>query len=154
MKGRLSTGPTPVSQARSGLAPNVAAASMRRGSTDRMAGSTVRTTNGRATRAWPTGSSHHDARQSKGRVSNVISRPSPTVTADVAMGRATAVSMNVDHDPAIEMATAAIAPTTTARTTATIIAWSDARSDATGLTPIEIPGRSSTSPRWVQAVNE
>ena len=58
----------------------------------RSTGSTVRTTNGTATSAWPTGTSHHDARQSTGGTSNVMSMPKPIVTADVAIGSIRPVS--------------------------------------------------------------
>ena len=61
VSGRRRWGHVIVAHARAGEAPSVAAASCRWGSTLRSTGSTARTTNGTATRAWPTGTSHHDA---------------------------------------------------------------------------------------------
>ena len=80
---RPSTGRSTVRQVRTGDEPSVAAASRRRGSIERSTGSTSRTTSGTATRAWPIGTMIHDPRRSNGAAANVISRPNPTVTADV-----------------------------------------------------------------------
>ena len=77
------------------------------GSMPRSTGSTVRTTNGTATSAWPTGTSHHDARQSTGGVSNVMSMPKPIVTADVASGSISPVSSSRPPRRAAAMASAA-----------------------------------------------
>ena len=80
-------GTTVARHARTGDAPSVAAASVIAGSTERSTPTQMRTTNGTATRAWPTGTSHHDARQSTGAASNVINMPRPIVTADVPSGQ-------------------------------------------------------------------
>ena len=50
-----------------GVAPNVAAAARRSRGMERSTDSMARTTNGTATSAWPSGTSHHCARQSNGR---------------------------------------------------------------------------------------
>ena len=100
--------------ARTGEAPRVAAASCRRGSMPRSTGRTVRTTKGTATSAWPTGTSHHDARQSTGATSNVISMPKPIVTAEVAIGSISPASSSRPCRRAAVIARAASAPTATA----------------------------------------
>ena len=108
--GRRRCGHVTSRQARAGDAPSVAAASCRRGSMPRSTGSTVRTTNGMATSAWPTGTSHHDARQSTGGVSNVMSTPKPIVTADVAIGSISPVSSRRPPRRAAVIASAATTP--------------------------------------------
>ena len=91
----------------------------------RSTGRTARTTNGTATSAWPTGTSHHDARQSNGDRSNVISIPKPIVTADVAIGSIRPVSSSRPRRRAAVIASAARAPTRTARAVATAAMRSD-----------------------------
>ena len=88
-------------------AAEVAAASTGPGPMLSRAGTTVRTTSGSATSAWPTGTSHHEARQLKGAVSKVITSPSPTVTADVASGSIRPVSSSQPCRWATVTATAA-----------------------------------------------
>ena len=108
--GRRSRGPADVHHARSGGAPSVAAASTGPGPMLSSAGTTVRTTRGSATSAWPMGTSHHEARQSNGGVSKVISSPSPTVTADVASGSIRPASSSQPWRWATATATAASVP--------------------------------------------
>ena len=121
----------------------------------RRTGSTVRTTNGTATSAWPTGTSHHAPRQSTGGVSNVISRPKPIVTADVAIGSISPVSSSRPARRAPVMARAASSADRRRRATvATTVVRSDAAMAPTGSTPMLMPGRTSARPRVRQAPSE
>ena len=88
------------------------ATSRRRGSIERRAGVTIRITNGVATRAWATGTSHHDERKSSGGESNAITNPNPSITADAPSGSRT----NPSRAPGglRASATAARPPTTSA----------------------------------------
>ena len=151
MAGRRRCGTVTSHHVRLGEAPSVAAASWRWGSMPRRTGSTVRTTNGTATSAWPTGTSHHASRQSTGGVSNVIRRPKPIVTADVAIGSISPVSSSRPARRAPVMAKAASRPITTATTVATAVMRRDAAIDATGSMPTLMPGRTSARPRVRQA---
>ena len=107
-----------------------------------------------ATRACPTGTSHHEARQSTGAVSNVIRMPNPIVTADVAMGSIEPVSSRRPARRAPVMASAARVPSATARAVATAAVRSDAAMASSGSTPTRMPGRTSARPRVRQAVSE
>ncbi len=122
------------------------------GSTERSTPTQVRTTNGTAIRAWPTGTSHHDARQSTGAVSNVISMPNPIVTADVASGSIRPPSSARPARPAPMIARLASAPITTANAVAQAAFVSELAMASTGSMPMRMPGRISARPRSVQAV--
>ena len=68
-----------------GGAPNIAPASRSRVRTDRITGTSVRTTNGIATRAWAIGTRIGAVRKSIG-LSSATKKPNPMVTADVPSG--------------------------------------------------------------------
>ena len=120
----------------------------------RSTGRTARTTNGTATSAWPTGTSHHDARQSTGGTSNVMSMPKPIVTADVAIGSIRPVSSRRPWRRAEVMASAARAPTVMASAVATAVVRSDVSMASAGSTPTRMPGRTSALPRSRHAASE
>ena len=78
---------------RLGDAPSTAAASRRRGSIERNAGTTARITNGIATTDWAMGTRIVLARRSRGQRSSATRKPKPTVTADVPSGSINSVSI-------------------------------------------------------------
>ena len=134
-----------------GEAPRVAAASVIVGSTERSTPTQVRTTNGTAISAWPTGTNHHDARQSTGPVSNVISIPNPIVTAEVASGNISPPSSARPARPAATIPRLASAPMTTAIDVAHAALTSELAMASMGSTPTRMPGRISARPRLVHA---
>jgi hypothetical protein len=113
------------------------------GSTDRSTPTQVRTTNGTAISACPTGTSHHEARQSTGSVSKVISMPKPIVTAEVASGSISPPSSARPARPAATMARLASAPMTTANEVAQAAFVNEFAIASTGSIPMRIPGRIS-----------
>ncbi len=142
-RARRTSGRSTSRQARHGEAPNVAAASRRRGSIDRSTGVMVRTTKGSATTAWATGTSHGLARRSTGS-SRASRKPKPTVTADVPSGR----SSKASRAPAARLvararAAAAHPPSATAMTVATRANRSEFATASVGATKSPAPGSAS-----------
>src|SRR5215207_9109146 len=100
------------------------------------------------------GTSHHDARQSTGATSNVMSTPNPIVTADVAIGSISPVSSRLPPRRAAATASEATTPTTTATAVAATVVRSDVSTDASGATPVDTPGLISDRPSARQADSE
>ena len=107
---------------------------------------------GHSDRAWPSGTSHHFARQSNGAWSKVMSMPRPMVTAEVPSGniRPTSRSLPSRGDEAI--AVAARKPMTVAISAATTANRNETAMEANGSTPRPRPGRASSAPSLLQAV--
>ena len=89
-----------------------------RGSIERSAGVTMRTTNGAATSDCATGTSHQDDLKSSGASSNAIRKPNPSITAEAPSGSSTRPSSAPGGRRA--SATAASPPTTSAIAAATL----------------------------------
>ena len=133
---------------RDGEAPSVDAASRRRGSMARSVGRTARTTKGTATTAWAMGMRTHEPLRSSGRWSMVMSRPKPTVTADVPSGSMSPASRSEPTRREAAMATAALPPTTTATTVASTAKRSEVPTAASGSATGRLAGpRPGAAPR-------
>ncbi len=114
----------------------------------RRTGSTARTTNGTATMAWPSGTSHHEARQSIGPLVERDEHAEPDRDRRSRDGQHhRGVERGGLSLRALAIAIAASVPTATATAVDTTIAWNDVHSDSRGSIPVDSPGRTSARPR-------
>ena len=121
----------------------------------RSTGSTCARRTGRRRARGRPATSHHDARQSTGGSSNVMSMPKPTVTADVASGSIRPVSSSRPRRRAAVIARAASAPTRHGDAPcATAVVRSDVERGASGSTPSADAGPHLGPPRWRHAASE